>query len=54
MWPNLQFYADLVTFTEAKLNGKLFVPWNNFDPEFRIATLHDMFYSSYFVKHAER
>ena len=23
MWPNLQFHADLVTFTEEILNGKL-------------------------------
>ena len=23
MWPNLQFSADLVTFTEESLNGKL-------------------------------
>ena len=23
MWPNLQFPADLVTFTEGNLNGKL-------------------------------
>ena len=28
MWPNLQFRADLVTFTEEILNGKLQFLWS--------------------------
>ena len=39
MWPNPQETADLVTFTEEILNGKLcaktfFVYWNAFKPGF--------------------
>ena len=28
MWPNLQIPADLVTFSEEALNGKLHFLWN--------------------------
>ena len=31
MWPNLQFPADLVTFTEEILNGKLHFLWSEID-----------------------
>ena len=35
MWPNPQFPADLVTFTEEILNGKLHFLWSNCFENFR-------------------
>ena len=50
MWPNPQFSADLVTFTEEILNGKLHflcsVSWNYFSGfGKKFAKSHNFFYA---------
>ena len=40
MWPNLQFSADLVTFTKETLNGKLHISCSDADIDITKLNVH--------------